>query len=216
MWRRLLDPTCVSPSLTNHGACTLTHTKHACSPPAAVNANGDDSATAASSTSDVVVGAPLSPTITAVTGSVGQLTVQWSAPAINADLGVTYKLNIQDVTTGREPADETLVTLAAGAGSQTISGLPAGTKRVWITATNANAGDGSAVVAAWAGAVQVGLSTAPGIASSDGVVGSALGATIALTAPSAVSTTGGKLNKFLIEVGWLGVDSRHSLKLLSA
>lgn len=175
--------------------------------PAAINVNGDGSASAATSGSDVVVGAPLPPSISAVSGGVGQLTVTWSAPAINADLGVTYALNIEDVTAGRTPATP-LVTesLTAGAPSQTISGLAAGTKRVWITATNANAGDGktaAAVQAAWAGTVAVQLSTQPGISQT---VGSATGAAITVTAPSASSATA--INKFLIQVGSLGRDEK--------
>ncbi len=174
--------------------------------PAAINVNGDGSATAAASSSDVVVGAPLPPSISVVTGGVGQLTVTWSAPDINADLGVTYTLNVEDVTAGRTPATP-LVTqaLTAGAPSQTVSGLAAGTKRVWITATNANAGDGKtagAVQTAWAGAVVVQLSTQPSISQT---TGSESGATITVAAPSASSATA--INKFLIQVRFSGTGA---------
>ncbi|PRW20918.1 fibronectin type III domain-containing [Chlorella sorokiniana] len=164
----------------------------------AINTNGDKSSTATPS-SDTVVGAPLPASITSVDGGVGQLTVaiDWSKTAINADLGVIYTLNIQDVTAGRSPATPlATATLTAGAPSQTIPNLVAGTKRVWIVASNANTDTYSAVVKSdWAGVVAVQLSSKPGITQAP--VGSATGTNISVTAPSATSTTA--INKFLIQ-----------------
>lgn len=148
----------------------------------------------------MVVGAPLAPTITDVTGGVGDLTVYWSAPAINADLGATYTMSIEDVTAGRSPAAATVTRALTTPTSQTFTGLVAGTKRVRVVASNANTGQtATAVVVAWAGAVQVELSTAPIVASPNGAVGTAQGATITVTKPVTMSTA--SLAKFLIQVG---------------
>ena len=149
------------------------------------------------------MGAPLTPTVTAVTGGVGRLTIEWSAPAINADLDVTYTLAIYDVTPGnRNPVDVPIEDVPLTASPRVVTQLSAGTKRVQITATNANAGDGrylAAVKSALADEADVALATAPGIPSSEGVAGSTLGANISVTAPSQMSTA--VLNSFLIQVG---------------
>ncbi len=182
-------------------ACAAKQTWPVCRshPLAAINANGDSSV-AATSASSVAVGAPLPPTVTAVVGSVGQLAVEWSAPAINADLGVTYTLTITDVTAGRSPATAALQGLALSGSPIAFTGLVAGTKRVQIKASNANTATYSVVVqSALSDEVDVTLSTAPGIATTNGVVGSDTGATITVTAPSSMSTS--VLSKFLIQVG---------------
>ncbi|PRW20837.1 Ig-like domain repeat [Chlorella sorokiniana] len=165
-----------------------------------INANRDSSSSAAISSSDAVVGAPLPATIEAVQTGVGQLTVQWSAPSINADLGTTYTLTIRDVTAGRSPATEPLEGIAMSSTTHSVTSLVAGTKRVQITATNVNSGSGkyaSAVLSALSDEYDVALSLAPAIASTNGVVGSAAGAAISVTAPGQMSTTA--LNKFLIQ-----------------
>ena len=168
---------------------------------AAINANGDFSSSATTS-SPVIVGAPLPPTVVAVQAGVGQLTVQWTAPVINAVVGTTYTLAIYDVTADRSPPTAALEDIAMSSTTHSVTNLVAGTKRVRITATNVNSGAGkytAAVQSALSDAADVGLSTAPGIASPNGVVGSADGATISVTAPVQMSTAA--LNKFLIQVG---------------
>lgn len=160
-------------------------------PPAAINANGDSLSAAASS--NAVVGAPLPPTIMELQAGVGQLALTWSAPSINADLGVTYKLSIADVTAGR---DTTTVEVPLEGSPASVTGLAAGTKRVRITATNANTAAYAVVVqSALSDAVDMPLSTAPGVSA---VVGSAAGATITVSAPSLPGNT--VFKKFLIQV----------------
>lgn len=181
---------------THH--CPHYHYPH----PAAINPNGDHATAPATWGSDpLVVGAPLPPTVTAVTGGVGRLTIEWSAPALNADLDVTYTLAIYDVTPGnRSPVDVPLEDVPLTASPKVVTQLVAGTKRVQITATNANAGPGrylTAVKSALADEADVTLATAPGIAASEGLAGSTLGANISVTVPSQMSTA--VLNKFLIQ-----------------
>ena len=148
------------------------------------------------------MGAPLPPTVTAVTAGVGRLAVEWSAPAINADLGTTYTLAIYDVTPGtRNPVDVPIEDIPLSSSPKVVTQLVAGTKRVQITATNVNAGPGrytAAVKSALADEADVALSNAPAIPTSDGMVGSRQGANISVTAPSQMSTAA--LNKFLIQV----------------
>lgn len=142
------------------------------------------------------MGVPLAPTISAVTGGVGQLEVKWSAPAINADLGVTYTLAIYDVTAGRTPATAAVQGLVLDGSPLSVTGLVAGTKRVQITAANSNTAQYSAVVqTSLSDEAEVALSTAPGVSQ---VVGSAAGAAISVTRPSQVSTA--ELKTFLVQV----------------
>lgn len=154
------------------------------------------------------MGAPLPPTVTSVTGGVGRLSIEWSAPAINADLDTTYTLAIYDVTPGtRNPVDVPIEDLPLTVSPKVVTQLVAGTKRVQITATNINAGPSrytAAVKSALADEADAALCNAPAIPSSNGLVGSTQGANISVNTPSQMSTTA--LNKFLIQVGlggWL-------------
>lgn len=175
----------------------------------AVNANEDMSEAVTSAT--VTVGAPVVPVVIAVTGGVGSLTVKWTKAEINAALGVTYSVTIVDVTQNRleknHPADF-VATLDGAQPQQTFGGhvgsgatpLLAGTKRVTITATNAN----GAVASVQSEPVLVLFSDAPAIGS---VVGSAAGATLTVTAPARTSSSA--ISEFLVQVGAKDTESHR-------
>lgn len=161
----------------------------------------------------VVVGAPSPARVTAVLGEVGQLAVTWTAPEINAELDVSYTVTVTDVTPGRDPAtpDVTLPLTGPPGSTQTLPALVAGTKRVYITAYNVNAGPGLFAVgveSALHDAREAAFSTAPALLDA---TGDTTGATLAVFSPASASTP--TINKFLIQVGrghlgghwgWLG------------
>lgn len=107
------------------------------SPAAAINANGDASNPADSAA--IVVGAPLAVTIDSLQASPGALTVTWSAPAINAELGASYFVVV--ARPGQEQPEWAGPLLTSpqqigAAGTQPGALLTGGTKNVTITAFN--------------------------------------------------------------------------------
>lgn len=105
---------------------------------AGINANGERSASAEST--DIIVGGPEA-VAASLTANPGTLSITWTAPDSNVELGAEYGIDVIDTTPGR-PATPALEFTGALTTSPSLfghaggGGLLAGPKRVVITSNN--------------------------------------------------------------------------------